>query len=604
MLGLQLFTLRQKLILFTFNSCMEVYNNYKSYRKYLTEYDKWREEQELQYQKRKEFLKQNPDKISQDDIKRGKILLHAIDVMDEYSQSNAEDMEVATEMAVGQAVGLVTMLGTFGGLGLTMLPKVQKLISKYTQKKPALQVVFTMVPSLIGMLIGMAASFPAIVWATKAKVSSSRKGRFEAMRNDLKNPQTFAVLTEAQFKQAKDISNNIELEDKDKKRLEKIKEMRLNPLDSFKVLKKMYKNDSEYKQQKQEFDKKIKDSEKLFDSKLSDQQIKAAKRDQQLLSVLVQKMDIASQEYAENMELITNTLTSLSLAGGGLVGWISNKLLKVCKVNPANKFAKVIPWGVGLVIPLSMGIYSAKLQKQASRVARFNVKQEMLKDPSSLVYVEDSNAGEMTDVKPLKKQKKPNLFQFFKKIIKENKEYNKYVKEHGEQELKLNKAIEKLNLTDEQVQEAKALQMNVFKTFNKVDEMSQTYSESVEAMGEIVKQGVSVFGTLAATGITILNMVKTLKNPEKIKNISGAPFIKLMLKIMTPFAFVILPIIAIDVYTTKAQKKASRVADMLALKELEDYRHYADFSKKDTEEVKPPERIMPEESNLLKRIKA
>lgn len=47
---------------------------------------------------------------------------------------------------------------------------------------------------------------------------------------------------------------------------------------------------------------------------------------------------------------------------------------------------------------------------------------------------------------------------------------------------------------------------------------------------------------------------------------------------MVPFAIAVLPVIGIDIYTTKAQKKASRVADMLALKELEDYRQYADYS--------------------------
>lgn len=206
---------------------MEIYNNYRSYKKYLTDYDKWREEQEIQDQKRKEFLKQNPDKISQTDIKRGKILLHAIDVMDEYSQANAEDMEVATQMAVGQAVGLSTTLGAFGGLGLTMLPKVKKLIDKYSRKNPTLQFASVLLPSLIGMLIGTAVSFPAIIWATKAKVSSSRRGRFEAMHNDLKDPKAFAVLTEEQFKKAEELSKDIKLEDKDKKRLDRIKKMGL-----------------------------------------------------------------------------------------------------------------------------------------------------------------------------------------------------------------------------------------------------------------------------------------------------------------------------------------------------------------------------------------
>lgn len=68
---------------------------------------------------------------------------------------------------------------------------------------------------------------------------------------------------------------------------------------------------------------------------------------------------------------------------------------------------------------------------------------------------------------------------------------------------------------------------------------------------------------------------------------------------MAPFAFVLLPVIGIDIYTTKAQKKASRVADMLALKELNDYRHYVDYSNP----VAEPSAVENEQnSNLLKRI--
>ena len=68
---------------------MEIINNIKTYRKHLPEYNNWSSEQEYQQAKRIEYLKRNPDKINPDDIKRGLILLNAIDVMDEYSQSYA-----------------------------------------------------------------------------------------------------------------------------------------------------------------------------------------------------------------------------------------------------------------------------------------------------------------------------------------------------------------------------------------------------------------------------------------------------------------------------------------------------------------------------------
>lgn len=95
---------------------MELTNNYNSYKKYVSDYESWRDKQDLAQLRRLSYLKQHPDKMNSADIERGKSLLHAIDVMDEYSQANAEDMEVATEFATGQIVGLATMIGMFLGL--------------------------------------------------------------------------------------------------------------------------------------------------------------------------------------------------------------------------------------------------------------------------------------------------------------------------------------------------------------------------------------------------------------------------------------------------------------------------------------------------------
>ena len=72
-----------------------------------------------------------------------------------------------------------------------------------------------------------------------------------------------------------------------------------------------------------------------------------------------------------------------------------------------GKWAKFIPWGIGAAIPLGMAIYAAKAQKQASRIGRFKVKQEMLNNPAELVYVDDKDTASMTDVKLPKRAKNP-----------------------------------------------------------------------------------------------------------------------------------------------------------------------------------------------------
>lgn len=572
---------------------MEIINNYKSYKQYLPQYAKWRDEQDLARAKRLEYLKKNPDKMNEKDIERGKILLHAIDVMDEYSQANAEDMEVATEFAKVQIINLANFAGMGAGFALLALKGVKNWIAKAAKGNKTAELIFSMAPSVIGMMVGTAASFPAILWATKAKVSASRRGRFEAMSNDLKNPAAFAVLTPEQQKKVSELAKDIQLDDRDKKRLKQNSGFSLNPMDSVRTLKKYFKGDDEYKAQKAEFDKTLKESEAKFGSPVDEKQIRAAKRDQQILADMVRRIDIASQDYAENTELATNTMTTLSLGTGGLVGWASNKLMNALKIS-GGKWAKFIPWGIGAAIPLAMGIYAAKVQKLASRIGRFKVKQEMLNNPAELVYVDEKDTSSMTDVKLPERTKKPNIFKFFAQLLKDNKEYNKYMKTVGQEELKRHKAIEQIELSPEQLKNAKALQNNVFKTFNKVDEKSQTYSESVEAMGQGIQQGVASFGALGAMGVSVYQFAKMLKNPAAMES----SIMKTVAKTMTPFAFVLLPVIGIDIYTTKAQKKASRVADMLALNELKDYRHYVDYSANTAEEK------LPAQSNLLERFKA
>lgn len=572
---------------------MEIINNYKSYKQYLPQYAKWRDEQDLARAKRLEYLKKNPDKMNEKDIERGKILLHAIDVMDEYSQANAEDMEVATEFAKVQIINLANFAGMGAGFALLALKGVKNWIAKAAKGNKTAELIFSMAPSVIGMMVGTAASFPAILWATKAKVSASRRGRFEAMSNDLKNPAAFAVLTPEQQQKVSELAKDIQLDDRDKKRLKQNSGFSLNPMDSVRTLKKYFKGDDEYKAQKAEFDKTLKESEAKFGSPVDEKQIRAAKRDQQILADMVRRIDIASQDYAENTELVTNTMTTLSLGTGGLVGWASNKLMNALKIS-GGKWAKFIPWGIGAAIPLAMGIYAAKVQKLASRIGRFKVKQEMLNNPAELVYVDEKDTSSMTDVKLPERTKKPNIFKFFAQLLKDNKEYNKYMKTVGQEELKRHKAIEQIELSPEQLKNAKALQNNVFKTFNKVDEKSQTYSESVEAMGQGIQQGVASFGALGAMGVSVYQFAKMLKNPAAMES----SIMKTVAKTMTPFAFVLLPVIGIDIYTTKAQKKASRVADMLALNELKDYRHYVDYSANTAEEK------LPAQSNLIERFKA
>src|SRR5699024_10439573 len=129
-------------------------------------------------------------------------------------------------------------------------------------------------------------------------------------------------------------------------------------------------------------------------------------------------------------------------------------------------------------------------------------------------YVDEAKTqNEKTDV--IKKEKK-GFFETFKEIIENQKEYKKYVKENIVEIKQKQKALEKIEITPEKEKRAKQLQRNVFKMFNKVDEKSQKYSESTEALGDIV----ATISSFAAMGASALGASKIIDNVTKSSKIS------------------------------------------------------------------------------------
>lgn len=306
-----------------------------------------------------------------------------------------------------------------------------------------------------------------------------------------------------------------------------------------------------------------------------------------ILTKLVEKIDIASQDYAENVEFATNSLTILSPLFGIAIGWLSDRVNKLLKVKPENFPAKIAPWAIGLAGTIGLAAFSTSIQKQASRVGRFNVRQELARNPEQLIYVDDEKVNaEIGDDIEVQTKKRPNFFKFLWQVYKDNQAYKKYQKTEGLEDKKFNKALEKIELSGEQLREAETLQRNTFKAFNKVDEMSQKYSENVEALGNSLKQPL---GLICSTVGAIVGFKYLIRIPDAIgskttgiKNLDA--IMKGFLKYLGSVLISTAPIIAFDFYVTKEQKAASRVANMQAIKELDDVRIFRNGIEKNAAE--------------------
>lgn len=537
---------------------MSAFGDYKAYKKYEPAYPGWKYERDLIESKRQEYLRRHPESIDQNDIQRGKVLIRAIDVMDEYSQKRAEDMEVATETAVGYGLDAAIFGGAAVGAVVGNLKPVKNALMKHLGKDKYSKYVGKGLPLGIGALAGMIAAFPMFAWAAKAEVAASRRGRFEAMRKDLKNPKGFAVLTEAQIKEAEKKAQNIVINDS--------KKSAFSLSNGLKTIKEMALDSKEYKAHKKQFDLELLEAEKHMNDEMTPEEILKAKKDQQLLTKLVEKIDIASQDYAENAELATQALVAGTLAFGTLFNLLLSKALKAMKVKSEAKIS-AISQIAAVTIPVIFSIASAQIQKQASRVGRFKIKQDLMNNPSKLVYVSDENIADLKDVNVIQ-DRKEGLFKFLTHAWQNNKEYNQYKKTTAKQEEKFYKAIETLELTPEQIKDAQTLQRNTFKTFNKVDEKSQKYSESIEALGQAITLPISLLFTGVGLIIGTKYLTKGAKSNSKLEMATNFS------KYLTAILLSILPSIGINAIITKEQKKASRIADMLAINEMSDYRHF------------------------------
>ena len=540
---------------------MSTFGDYKSYKKYEPAYANWKNKRDIQESKRMAYLKQNPNEMSKEDIQRGQALVRAIDIMDEYSQKRAQDVEVATQSVVSMALEFMIFAGMGLGALVGKLKPVNNLISKHIKNKKHSSFLSMIIPVAIGGALGTIASFPLQAWGAKAEVSASRRGRFEAMRNELKNPNGFAVLTDEQIAEARKNSKNIVL-DEDKK----INKMTAKLSEAFGIgtLKSMALDGGEYKKQRTAFERELASDNAHINDKMSPKDIEKTKKDQQLLTKLVEKIDIASQDYAENAELAAGTFVTGVMALSFLGDLAISKLMKMCKVQSAQKIS-VATKIAGLVASIGAAIWTSQIIKQASKVGRYKVKQELMQNPEAFVYVDDKKANEVKDFE-INTTKKQSLIEFLKSAYKNNKEYEKHQKATAKDEKRFYKAIEDLELSEEQIKDAKQLQKNAFRTFNKVDDNSQKYSESVEALGQASMFPINLICTSVGMAIGIPLLLKksktSLQEAEKFAKYFGITLLSSM------------PAVFANAYITKQQKKASRVADMLAINEMQDYRNF------------------------------
>lgn len=528
-----------------FNSVKDVSKNY-------SKYDKWEQEQ-ADEKARKAWLAKNTE-IPQDKLdltkQRAETVIRATEIMDARSEDNCENVEqMVGILSSVPAMGIVfaqepltryaektltkkdeSLLKNLEEELSTLLrnnsiddaaikskeSKILELTKKISKKKTSIR--------NYGMYGVLGATFLTtigfILWGNKKQKEASRIGRYQAKQDELKGLENFTVYTPEQIAKAEEIASQIPDEKERKDFMKIIREM-----------KEMNRAKSGYrawnnKRDKQEIDK-------LKSRNINGPELEEAKEYQELITDTVKEINIKAEDYSENLENAFDTFGNLSFLLAAPIGFGLNKLLLATKASP--KVRLLVSTMVPTLTALGISLKGTMEQKQASRVGRYAARKELLENPELLMHFSDEEMKQAQNVKaPTQKigffKKLGQNFKFLKTYFKDKKEYKEYKETVQKQNEKMQKAFAEIETTEAQKAEAKKLQKNVFRAFDEVDEMSQRYSEDVEAGTEIAKQvGSTVLsvGSVAGTAALIAGIVKgKISLAKPIKKLSGWVFDK------------------------------------------------------------------------------
>ena len=602
---------------------MDFFNTLSEINKNKDNFKKWEEEQKNETVQREELHKRR--KHRQAEIAQAKAfgekIIDVVDIMDNHSESVAENVETATEPIVAIAPfaslglstwasakyifkpnyekrselrdtiykenngkelqnkineinkkvdkwGFVTYEGGYREYDFFDESNIKKIKNSELQQKAReilkefeKQAAPTYRKDKLGY-VGMAASFLLSfvginIFAAKLSVDSSKIARFQA-REYLKDPKTFVIYTPEQIEQAKEeIKKHPEWK---KKEIEEGLETGF-----FSSIKNLVKDRKAYS----ESVKNDKDESKKVTRTLTKDEIENAKKDKEVIQRTVRIINNEAEKYSQRMEVAGDVIMGgtpvLGAIVGGAVSWVCNKFgiiekyvdnyvsknasdetkkryesLKKGKesgkstwkkwqkftksfmrdLGPKERgladFAKrvkrlgisslttgtgrnIVLAGAGAVVTGFVGmIIGLQLQKSAARAGRYTAKTEMEKDPKNFIGYTEEDYNEVKDIKSDKKSSDvKEILMFVPTAVKQYLAYKDYRNNEFKENQLLQKQLEKQEVSEEQLKDAKNLQRKVFNTFEKVDDNSQTYSETTEAAIDIAQPMVFYGGMLA-----------------------------------------------------------------------------------------------------------
>ncbi len=275
---------------------------------------------------------------------------------------------------------------------------------------------------------------------------------------------------------------------------------------------------------------------------------------------------------------------ALMAAGWGL-GTLAGK--QISKSKFGTKLANIKPfWGpIGFVLMQAIflpiiNIYQSKVTKQASRIARFQTRENDLKDSRHFVIYNDEQikeAEKIADTLPEIKEKRQDKFtkntfnpiesynktkKTVNELNKDDARYQQWKKEYQKTEEQKKELFKILNPSKEELSKAEKDRDVMLNTIKKIENNALEYYNNMEMASYVINSIICSVSMGIGLGISALFGV-IQKNIKSLKNSKMANAIKIMPFIASTFA----PLIALAP-TNKLIKDAARIGRFKAKQEL------------------------------------
>ena len=369
-----------------------------------------------------------------------------------------------------------------------------------------------------------------------------RKASFDSSQHIIDNPKLFADLTQEQEKQVQDI---VSAEKKtDSALINKLKD-KVDIKSSFKSVKEYNYNKKKYEKEKSVYFEKLNSKKNI---RLNASEEKQAKENQILFENLIKNVEHDVLVPLQRVETVSNIAYSAIFTGGFLEYLISDKLVEVMHVkNKPLQLAMKI--GVPLLTYLLLNKNISDIENKAILATKYKHLKKFSENPLEYTSTEE--------------QKKEPLFKFLKNVYHDMKEYDKFEQNELPEIKQRMQAKKQINITKEQEREAKLLQKNTSMVLNNQRERLYEQTVGIESLSETILGPIDILSTALGVKIGSL-MTKKLTNHKLSGMFKG---------IGAVIAFI--PAAIAEAKLTKQQKTAEKIASMLSIKDMEDYRKFA-----------------------------